>query len=130
SVVAVGGGRAAIKGRDGELEGWSDRHLRKTRAVQADRTPGQVIVSPGDVSVTFGSRFILRLIRRPEDEPPDLEVVSFLADHGFAHCPPVRGGMAYKSARATSTLAVLQDYVVHEPDGWQAGREDVGGHAE
>ncbi|HZM50686.1 MAG TPA: maltose alpha-D-glucosyltransferase [Vicinamibacteria bacterium] len=130
SLLDVMGRRAAIKGRDGELEGWSDRHLRKTRAVQADRIPGQVTVSPGDVSVTFGSRFILRLIRRPEDEHPDLEVVSFLADHGFAHCPPVRGGMAYKSARATSTLAVLQDYVVHETDGWQVALDELGRYSE
>jgi maltose alpha-D-glucosyltransferase/alpha-amylase len=125
------GRRAAVKGRLGEIEGWSDRLLRKTRAVQADRGPGQVTVSPGDASVTFGSRFILRLIRRPEDEHPDLEVVSFLAEHGFAHCPPVRGGMAYRTAGgASSTLAVLQDYAPHETDGWLVTLDELGRYAE
>ena len=60
----------------GELEGWSDRQIRQTRALQADRVPGQVTVAAGDASVTFGSRFILRLVRRPEEEHPDLEVVA------------------------------------------------------
>jgi maltose alpha-D-glucosyltransferase/alpha-amylase len=130
ALLDVMGRRAAIKGRRGELEGWSDRQLRKTRAVQADRGPGQVTVSAGDASVTFGSRFILRLIRRPEDEHPDLEVVSFLADHGFKHCPPVRGGMAYRTAGAASTLAVLQDYVAHETDGWQVTLDELGRYCE
>ena len=101
SVLDVMGRRSGLTGSRGELEGWSDRHIRKTRALQADRVPGQVTVSAGEASVTFGSRFILRLVRRPEDEHPDLEVVAFLAEHGFTHCPPVRGVVAYKTPGAT-----------------------------
>jgi maltose alpha-D-glucosyltransferase/alpha-amylase len=130
SMLDVMGRRSALKGTYGELEGWSDRHIRKARALQADRVPGQVTVSPGDASVTFGSRFILRLIRRPEDEHPDLEVVAFLAKHGFTHCPPVRGVIAYKTPSETSTLAVLQDYVPHETDGWQVTLDELGRYSE
>ena len=56
--------------------------------------------------------------------------MSFLADHGFKHCPPVRGGMAYKTAGAASTLAVLQDYVAHETDGWQVTLDELGRYSE
>ena len=74
----------------------------------------------------FGSRFILRLVRRPEEEHPDLEVVQFLAEHGFTHCPPVRGVMSYRAPSVTATLAVLQDYVAHETDGWQVTLDELG----
>jgi maltose alpha-D-glucosyltransferase/alpha-amylase len=130
SLLDVMGRRTALKGRAGELEGWSDRQIRKTRALQADRVPGQVTVAKGDTSVTFGSRFVLRLIRRPEEEHPDLEVVRFLSEHGFTHCPPVRGVMSYRSAATASTLAVLQDYVAHETDGWQVALDELGRFAE
>jgi maltose alpha-D-glucosyltransferase/alpha-amylase len=130
SLLDVMGRRSGIKGRQGELEGWSDRQLRKTRAVQRDRVPGQVTVSAGDASVTFGSRFILRLIRRPEGEHPDLEIVAFLAERGFAHCPPVRGVMAYRTEAGASTLAVLQDYVTHETDGWLVTLDELGRYSE
>jgi len=76
SLLDVMGRRSAVKAGLGELEGWSDRQIRKTtRQLQADRVPGQVTVAAGDASVTFGSRFVLRLIRRPEDEHPDLEPI-------------------------------------------------------
>ncbi|HEU0105888.1 MAG TPA: alpha-glucosidase C-terminal domain-containing protein, partial [Vicinamibacteria bacterium] len=131
SLLDVMGRRSAVKGGLGELEGWSDRQIRKTtRQLQADRVPGQVTVAAGDASVTFGSRFVLRLIRRPEDEHPDLELVQFLAEHGFSHCPPVRGVIAYKTPSATSTLAVLQDYVPHETDGWLLTLDELGRYSE
>ncbi len=131
SLLDVMGRRSAVKAGLGELEGWSDRQIRKTtRQLQADRVSGQVTVAAGDASVTFGSRFVLRLIRRPEDEHPDLELVQFLAEHGFAHCPPVRGAIAYKTPSATSTLAVLQDYVPHETDGWLLTLDELGRYSE
>src|SRR5207245_8717764 len=125
-LLAVMGRRAGLKGATGELEGWSDRQIRRTRGLQTDRTPGHVSVEQGDASVTFGSRFILRLIRRPEDEHPDLEVVRFLAGRGFAHCPPVRGVVSYRASGDLSTIAVLQDYVPHETDGWKVTLHELG----
>jgi maltose alpha-D-glucosyltransferase/alpha-amylase len=130
ALLGVMGRRSALKAAAGELEGWSDSHIRKTRALQADRMPGQVTVEQGDASVTFGSRFILRLIRRPEEEHPDLEVVQFLSEHGFNLCPPVRGVMSYRTARTISTVAVLQDYVPHETDGWQVALDELGRYSE
>jgi maltose alpha-D-glucosyltransferase / alpha-amylase len=130
ALLGIMGRRSALRGEAGELEGWSDRQIRRTRALQADRVPGQVTVEQGDASVTFGSRFVLRLIRRPEDEHPDLEVVQFLAGHGFAQCPPVRGVISCKTAAATSTVAVLQDYVPHETDGWLVTLDELGRYCE
>ena len=130
ALLGIMGRRSGLKGEQGELEGWSDRQIRRTRALQSDRVPGQVTVEQGDASVTFGSRFVLRLIRRPEDEHPDLEVVQFLAEHGFANCPPVRGVISYTTTGATSTLAVLQDYVAHETDGWLVTLDELGRYCE
>ncbi len=130
ALLDVMGRRSGLKGAKGELEGWSDRQIRRTRALQGGRGPGQVTVAPGDASVTFGSRFVLRLIRRPEDAHPDLEVVQFLTEHGYAHCPPVRGVLSYATASATSTVAVLQDYVPHETDGWRVTLDELGRYCE
>jgi maltose alpha-D-glucosyltransferase/alpha-amylase len=38
--------------------------------------------------------------------------------------------MAYKTAGAASTLAVLQDYVAHETDGWQVTLDELGRYSE
>jgi maltose alpha-D-glucosyltransferase/alpha-amylase len=129
-LLGVMGRRAGVKGLGGELEGWSDRQIRRTRALQHERVPGQVTVEEGDASVTYGSRFILRLIRRPEEEHPDLEVVQFLSEHGFTHCPPVRGVVSYRTDNGPSTLAVLQDYVPHETDGWRVTLDELGRYFE
>jgi maltose alpha-D-glucosyltransferase/alpha-amylase len=130
ALLDVMGRRSGLKGLVGELEGWSDRQIRRTRALQPGRVPGQVTVAQGDASVTFGLRFVLRLIRRPEEEHPDLEVVDFLAQHGFTYCPPVRGVMSYRTPSQTSTLGVLQDYVPHETDAWQATLDELGRYCE
>jgi maltose alpha-D-glucosyltransferase/alpha-amylase len=130
ALLDVMGRRSGLRGLAGELEGWSDRQIRRTRALQPGRVPGQVTVAQGDASVTFGLRFVLRIIRRPEEEHPDLEVVDFLAQHGFTHCPPVRGVMSYRTPSQASTLGVLQDYVPHETDGWQAALDELGRYSE
>ncbi|HUG53695.1 MAG TPA: maltose alpha-D-glucosyltransferase [Vicinamibacteria bacterium] len=130
SLLAVMGRRTGLKGRAGELEGWSDEQIRRTRALMHERVPGQVTVEAGDASLAYGSRFILRLIRRPEEEHPDLEVMQFLHEHGFAHCPPVRGVVSYRTENGPSTLAVLQDYVPHETDGWRGTLDELGRYFE
>src|SRR5204862_1104708 len=42
ALLAVMSRRTGLKGSAGELEGWSDRQIRRTRALQPDRAPGQV----------------------------------------------------------------------------------------
>jgi maltokinase len=70
-------------------------------------------------SVVFGARAILKAYRRLEaGESPELELLRFLAAHGFEHTPRLLGWYRYSGARITATLGVLQTFVPDARDGW------------
>jgi maltokinase len=70
-------------------------------------------------SVVFGERAILKAYRRLEPgEGPELELLRFLAAHGFAHAPRLLGWYRYEGAPIAATLGVLQEYVAGARDGW------------
>jgi maltose alpha-D-glucosyltransferase/alpha-amylase len=131
SLLGIMGRRAAVKGVAGELEGWADRQIRRTRLRQEDRSAGQVVVEQGDATVVFGSRFALRLIRRPEDVHPDLDIGQLLTERGFPNSTHVRGALTYRSeARGPMTVGILQDFVAHETDAWRLTLDELGRYCE
>jgi maltose alpha-D-glucosyltransferase/alpha-amylase len=73
-----------------------------------------------NTSVTYGDRFILKFVRRPEEGlNPDLEIGSFLTERGFEHVPAVGGHIEYRRGRGESTtLAILTGIVHNEGDAW------------
>ncbi len=130
-LLGVMGRRGTVRGVAGGLGGASDRHIRPTRLRQEDRTPGQVVVEQGDATVVFGSRFALRLVRRPEDVHPDLELATLLTERAFPNSIHVRGVLTYTpDAGAPTTVGILQDYVAHETDGWRLTLDDLGRYFE
>jgi maltokinase len=70
-------------------------------------------------TVVFGERLALKAYRRLEDgESAELEMLRFLAAHGFEHVPRLLGSYRYAGAPVTATLGILQEFVPDGRDGW------------
>ena len=70
-------------------------------------------------TVVFGEHLALKAYRRLEDgESAELEMLRFLAAHGFEHAPRLLGSYRYVGAPVTATLGILQEFVPDGRDGW------------
>ncbi|HEV3332908.1 MAG TPA: maltose alpha-D-glucosyltransferase [Bryobacteraceae bacterium] len=86
-----------------------------------------------NTSIIFGGRLILKLFRRLEEGPnPDFEISRFLTDHHrFDHVPQLAGGIEYgPSGNHCSTLAMLQQMVPNQGDGWKMTTDELGRYLE
>lgn len=71
-------------------------------------------------SVVLDGRRILKVFRRLEPGVnPELEMLSFLAAHGFSNIAPVQGFYEYAGELLDTTLGVMQRFVVGGRDGWE-----------
>jgi maltokinase len=71
-------------------------------------------------SVVFGESAILKAYRRlGSGESVELELLRFLAAHGFEHTPRLLGWYRYTGTPITATLGVLQTFVPGARDGWE-----------
>ncbi len=71
--------------------------------------------------ITIGERLFVKSYRRLRPGiNPELEIGRFLSEvAGFTHCVPLAGALEYHAADgATTTLALLQAFVVNQGDGW------------
>lgn len=73
-----------------------------------------------NTSVIYGDRFILKLFRKIEAGiNPDVEVGTFLTEHGCTHTPAVFGTLEYRSRKNDAYSAgILQQFVANEGDAW------------
>jgi trehalose synthase-fused probable maltokinase len=117
---AIGRG-ARLEGAGGALVGWPT-HAFEGLAGGADALePAPMSAEQSNTSIRFGDRLVLKLFRRTEaGENPDLEIGAFLTDvAGFAHAPPVLGGLEYRPRSGEPVaLAILQAFVPNEGDAW------------
>jgi maltokinase len=75
-------------------------------------------------SIVFGQGAILKAYRRLEPgESPELELLRFLAAHGFEHTPRLLGWYRYTGSPITATLGILQAFVPDARDGWEYALE-------
>jgi maltose alpha-D-glucosyltransferase / alpha-amylase len=125
--------------------------------VQADnlgltpqRAPAETLVpitraapDQSNTSVLFGRRLIMKLFRRVERGPnPDLEIGEYLTEHGFLRVPPLLGSISYVPGpkgvgRVLSdppdmraSIAMLQEYVPNQGNGWQVTVDELGRYFE
>jgi trehalose synthase-fused probable maltokinase len=71
-------------------------------------------------SVVLDDRYILKAYRRLEaGVNPELEMLSFLAAHGFESIAPVAGWYDYSGELLDATLGVIQRFVPDGRDGWE-----------
>ena len=76
---------------------------------------------------SFSDRLVMKLYRIVDDGPnPDLELGRYLGQHDFAGVPPLLGSLEVtRGSRSRATLAMVQGYVHHEGNLWEATREAV-----
>ena len=83
--------------------------------------PRRLTTEQSNTSVAYGSRLILKWLRRVKAGTNlDREVGSFLTLQArFPHVPPLAGAIEYVSAAGeVTTLGVLQGFVANQGDGW------------
>jgi len=105
----------------------------------ADRAPAGALTpivrsapDQSNTSVLFGKRIIMKLFRRIEPGPnPDLEIGEFLARRRFARVPPLVGSLSYGHGDdEPAAVAMLQEYVFNQGNGWQVTIEELGRYFE
>jgi trehalose synthase-fused probable maltokinase len=108
---------ARIAAADGTIEfhpapGFAAGHeLSEVRRIESEQS---------NTSVVFDEELILKVFRRLEAGlNPELELLRFLTERGFAHIPPLGGWYAYIGRPLEATLGILQTFVPGAVDGWE-----------
>jgi len=91
-----------------------------------------------NTSVVFGRRLILKLFRRLEPGVnPDVEIGKYLTEHAAGRVPSLMGSISYvpslKGADApdgTASIAMLQEFVWNQGNGWNVTIEELGRYLE
>ncbi len=121
--------RRSLKGSSGELSATQTRLFRKLRGDAGEHAAPYVLnAEQSNSSVAFGTRFIMKLIRRlSEGTNPELEIGRFLTEKtDFQHTAPLAGALEYRRPRREPmTLAILQGYVANEGDAWRYTLDQV-----
>jgi maltokinase len=71
-------------------------------------------------SLVLDDQLTLKLYRRIEPGMnPELEVLRFLTERSFEHTASLEGYMSYEGRPLESTLAIVQEFVHSDGDGWE-----------
>ena len=71
-------------------------------------------------SLVFDDALVLKAYRRIEaGVNPELELLRFLTDRGFPSIASLQGWASYRGTPVEATLAIAQDYLPGEGDGWE-----------
>jgi maltokinase len=93
------------------------REMLDARSVGAEQS---------NTSIVFDDELILKAFRRLEPGiNPELEMLRFLTEHGFANIAALGGWYAYSGGPTAATLGILQEFVQGGRDGWALGVEEM-----
>jgi len=92
--------------------------------------PGDAVRSIGaeqsNSSIVFGDRLILKAFRKVEaGDNPELEMLRFLQEHGFANIAPLAGWYDFNGQLMDATLGVMQAFVRDGRDGWELVLDEI-----
>ncbi|MEA2298414.1 MAG: hypothetical protein QOF77_1350 [Solirubrobacteraceae bacterium] len=77
-------------------------------------------VEQSNTSIVFDERLVLKLFRKVEPGiNPELEMLRFLAGHGFKNIAKLEGWFQYSGELMDATLGVIQQFIPAAQDGWQ-----------
>ena len=77
-------------------------------------------------SLVLDEQLVLKLYRRiAPGMNPELEVLRFLTDRGFEHTAALQGYVSYEGRPLEATLAIVQDFVPAQGDGWELARDTL-----
>jgi predicted trehalose synthase len=72
-----------------------------------------------NTSVVVGEQIVLKVYRRlAPGNNPELELLRFLTDHGFANSPELLGSYEHAGRQIDATLGVVTRFIPAECDGW------------
>ncbi|CAG0947372.1 partial maltose alpha-D-glucosyltransferase / alpha-amylase, partial [Anaerolineae bacterium] len=109
------------KGTFGEINASLTPAFRSARLLDSSE-PINPKVEQNNTTIVFGDQFVLKLFRRIYyGINPDLEIRRFLTERtSFCNTPRVAGFIESKNKRGELiTLAILDEFVPHQGDGWQ-----------
>jgi len=102
------------------VEGFAGlgRELQEARPVGCEQS---------NTSLVFDDELILKVFRRLEPGiNPELEMLRFLTEHGFANIAALGGWYAYSGGPLSATLGILQEFVRDGQDGWELALAEIG----
>jgi trehalose synthase-fused probable maltokinase len=122
---------AETAGAEGGFSFGRTRTLDARRGDLATARATRSGAEQSNTSVRYGDVAILKLFRRLETGiHPELEVVRFLTNAGYANTPPLLGWIELHPPRADqAVLAVLQQLVRDAADGWSHVLRELRDHA-
>jgi trehalose synthase-fused probable maltokinase len=112
---------SSIPGVSGEL------HLDNIGAITLDGGDGTILSGEqSNTSVVHDGRLLLKTYRRIEAGiNPELELMLFLTETGFAHVPALSGWITYRGSDVQATLAIAQRFIPDAIDGWSLGLDQL-----
>ena len=117
SGLTLQGGEGVIEFRPVEGFAGLGRELMDARAVGAEQS---------NTSIVFDDELILKVFRRLEPGiNPELEMLRFLTEHGFANVAALGGWYAYSGGPLGATLGILQEFVLDGVDGWGLALDEI-----
>ena len=117
-----------IKTRRGSIRAIQTGAFAAVRG-DGDLPPRRIGAEQSNTSLAYGDRLILKLFRRIEAGiNPDVEIGRHLTEKaGFTRVPAVAGALELDSgADGTSTIAMLQQLVESQGDGWAHATDEAG----
>jgi maltokinase len=117
--LAVENGRLEFRSVDGEGLGFDMSDVVQARPMGAEQS---------NTSIVFDDEHVLKLYRRLEAGiNPELELLRFLTEHGFRQIAALEGWAAFVGQPMDATLAILQQFVKGDGDGWEIALEMLRG---
>lgn len=125
--------RRRLKGARGEFSGACSK-LARLRLLEAldSGGPGLLDLATANALMTCGDTLLLKIYRRPEPgHNPEIELLEFLREAGFAHAPRVLGKLEYAGAPdgphrgERYGLGILFDRVPQARDAWSLATEEA-----
>jgi maltokinase len=102
-----------------QVEGFAGlgRELGTARSIESEQSNSSVI---------FDDELILKVYRRLEAGiNPELEMLRFLTERGFAKVPALGGWHSYVGRPLEATLGIVQEFVPNGLDGWELALDDL-----
>jgi maltose alpha-D-glucosyltransferase/alpha-amylase len=109
-----------MKIQDGELRCMPTARLA---AIELPENPviQRLSSEQSNSSIIVGNKIIIKLIRRVMiGVNPEVEMVRYLTEQGYANTPPLLGEISRVSEEAGSySMVIAQEFIANQGDGWQ-----------
>jgi maltose alpha-D-glucosyltransferase/alpha-amylase len=130
-LTAMHEGRA-LPMRQGRAEGANIGLTAERTAWDALTPIARTAPDQSNTSVLFNRRLIMKVFRRLEAGPnPDLEIGRYLLGRHLTRVPPLVGAIEYgRRGEQPAALAILQEFVNNEGNGWQVTIDELGRYFE